>query len=106
MARPSAAALPAIGETARCLPPGGATVVLAASRVGSGISGSSARRRRAGAGVEVVAADDDGRLPLSAAHQLVEEQAGFVALAVAEPADARRQSLKFDALLGHADPAM
>ena len=49
--------------------------------------------------VEVVAADDDGRLDLARAHQLVERQPRLVALAVAEPADARRQPLELHALV-------
>ena len=38
-------------------------------------------------------------------HQLVEHPAGLGALAVAQPADARRQALEGDALAGQADPA-
>src|SRR5439155_7958773 len=59
-----------------------------------------------GAGVEVIASDDDRRLHLLLGDEAVEEQSRLGALAVAEPADARRESLELDALLGHADPAM
>ena len=57
------------------------------------------------AGVEVVAADDDRRRQLAGAHHRVEAQAEPVALAVAEPADARRQALEGDPLAGGLDPA-
>src|SRR5690242_5974794 len=53
----------------------------------------------------MVAPDDDGRLDLAAPHQFVEGQPGLIALAIAEPADARGQSLEVDALLRHANPA-
>ena len=62
-------------------------------------------RRRDRARVEVVAADHDRRRQLAAAHHLVEAQAEPVALAVAEPADARRQALEGDPLAGQLDPA-
>ena len=55
--------------------------------------------------VEVVAADDDRRADLARGDQLVEAQAGLGALAVAQPADARRQALERHALLRHRDPA-
>src|ERR1041385_3497202 len=64
--------------------------------------GEAARR----AGVGVVAPDDDRRLHLLLRDEAVEEQPGLVALAVAEPADARGEALELDALLGHADPAV
>ena len=51
-------------------------------------------RRGDRAAVEMVAADDDRRLHPAARHQLVEHRAGAGALAVAEPADARRQPLE------------
>ena len=54
----------------------------------------------------MVAADDDGRLELAGAHHLVEGQSGAVALAQADPADARRQALEGDALAGHVEPAV
>src|SRR5690606_9865370 len=57
------------------------------------------------AGVEVVAADHDGRLQLAPAHHVVEEQSRPVALAVAEPADARRQPLEREALHALGEPA-
>ena len=61
-------------------------------------------RRRDRAAVEVVAADHDRRLQLTGAHHLVELQPGQVALAVPQPADARRQSLELHALPRHGDP--
>ena len=57
------------------------------------------------AGVEVVAPDDDRRAQLAAGHHLVEAQPGAVALAVAEPADARGQPLELHALARQRDPA-
>ena len=61
--------------------------------------------RRDRARVEVVAADHDRRLELAAAHHLVEAQPEPVALAVAEPADPRRQSLEGDPLARLRHPA-
>ena len=46
-----------------------------------------------------------GALTSPLRDQLVEAHAGPGALAVAQPADARRQALERHALLGHADPA-
>ena len=43
---------------------------------------------------------------LAVLHHLVEGQAGAVALAQADPADARRQALEGDALAGHVEPAV
>jgi hypothetical protein len=63
-------------------------------------------RRGNRSGVEVVAPDHDRRRELSAAHHLVEAQPEPVALAVAEPADARRQALEGDPLRRHRDPAV
>ena len=53
----------------------------------------------------MVAADDNRRLDGAGAHQLVQLQAEPRAVALAEPADARRQSLKLHALAGQPDPA-
>ena len=53
----------------------------------------------------MVAADDDGGLYRAAGHQFVEAQSGQVALAIPQPADARRETLEVDALLSHANPA-
>ncbi len=63
-------------------------------------------RRGDGAGVQVVAPDHDRRRDLAAAHELVEAQPGAVAVAVADPADARRQPLEGDALAGLVEPAL
>ena len=57
------------------------------------------------AGVQVVAPDHDRRRQLARGHHLVEAQAQPRALAVPEPADARRQPLEGDALAGRGDPA-
>src|SRR5687767_6280463 len=54
----------------------------------------------------MVATDHDRRADLLLRYEPIEEQSRFVALTVAEPADPGGQSLKLDALLGHADPAM
>jgi hypothetical protein len=51
-------------------------------------------RRRHRTGVEVIAADDDRRLDAVLANQLIQFQPEPRAIAVAEPADARRQPLK------------
>jgi len=53
----------------------------------------------------VIATDDQRRLHLAGANQLVERQADLGAIAVAEPADARRQPLELDALAGELEPA-
>jgi hypothetical protein len=54
----------------------------------------------------VVAPDHDRRADLARAHELVEAQPGPVALAVAEPADARRQALVGDARARQLEPAL
>src|SRR6185437_16178893 len=59
-----------------------------------------------GTGVEVIASDDDGRFQAAVADHFVEEQASAVALSVAEPADARRQSLEGDLVGSVREPAM
>src|SRR5260370_17640983 len=46
-----------------------------------------------------------GCLDFAFRHQVVERQAKLVALAVAQPANSRRQTLEFDALLRQLDPA-
>ena len=51
-------------------------------------------RRGDGAGVEVVAADDDGRRDLAARHESLKRRPASRALAVAQPADARGQALE------------
>ena len=64
-----------------------------------------AKRRRNGAGIEVVAANDDRRFDLAALHQLVHSDAELGAFAVAEPADSGGQSLKMNSLLRQFHPA-
>src|SRR5579864_5001851 len=53
----------------------------------------------------MVASNNDGRFQFAARDQIVERKAEFVAFAVAEPADARGQTLKMNALLRELDPA-
>ena len=53
----------------------------------------------------MVATDDDGRTHFAGCDELVEREPRLRSLAVAEPADARRQALVRDARLGHLDPA-
>src|SRR5260370_20689663 len=53
----------------------------------------------------MVAADHDRRLEPPLAHELVEAEPEARALAVAEPEDARRQSLERDALARQTYPA-
>src|SRR5256886_13291680 len=52
----------------------------------------------------MVAPDHNGGFHDALAHQLVEGQPRFVALAVAQPADARGQPLETDFLAGQRDP--
>ena len=54
----------------------------------------------------MVAPDHDRCLEFAAAHHGVEGQAGQVALAQADPADACRQALEADALARHIEPAV
>ena len=63
-------------------------------------------RRRDAAGVQMIAADDDRRLELARPYHLVEREAGEMALAQPQPADARGQALERDALARHPEPAM
>src|SRR5260370_41532126 len=53
----------------------------------------------------MVSADDDRRLDGATSDELVEAQAGAGTLAVAEPADARRQPLELHLLARRSDPA-
>src|SRR5688500_428269 len=54
----------------------------------------------------MIAADDDRGGDFAAPNHLVEPEAEAVALAEADPADARRQALESDALARHVEPAM
>ena len=63
-------------------------------------------RRGDRAGVEVIAADHDGRLDLAGPDELVDREPGAGAIAVAEPADPRRQALEGDALGRQLEPAL
>src|SRR5450759_112189 len=53
----------------------------------------------------MIAADDDRRLDGARPHELVEPPAGARSFAIPEPADAGRQALVLDMLLGRLDPA-
>src|SRR5262245_52120140 len=53
----------------------------------------------------MIAPDHDRRADLATPYQFVEGQPGPVALAVAQPADTRRQPLVGDLGLGFGDPA-
>ena len=57
------------------------------------------------AGVQMIAADDDGRFDLAATHVVVHRESELGALAITEPADARGQALEVDAVLRQAHPA-
>src|ERR1051326_1534284 len=77
------------------------------NRIGTIFHGFSlAEGRGDGAAIEVVAAHHDGRFDLAALYQIVDGEAELGALAVAEPADARGQSLEMDTLPGEVDPAL
>ena len=54
----------------------------------------------------MIAADHDRRADLAALDGVVEREPGLGAIAVAEPADARRQTLERDAFAGEANPAL
>ncbi len=56
-------------------------------------------------GVEMIATDHDRRSHRSGAHQFVEGEPSFGAIAEAKPADSRRQALKRDALPSETNPA-
>src|SRR5260221_6403637 len=53
----------------------------------------------------MVAANHNGRLELAFLDQIVHGQTELCALSIAQPADARRQTLKLDALARQVDPA-
>src|ERR1044071_4183770 len=52
----------------------------------------------------MIAPDDDGRGQLAPLHEVVQRDAEAGTLALSEPADARGQSLKLDALARERDP--
>src|SRR5438270_6726676 len=54
----------------------------------------------------MVAPDHDWRLDLAFLDQIIHGQPELRALAIAQPADARRQSLELDALARQIDPAI
>ena len=57
-------------------------------------------------GVEVIAADHDGRRDAAGADELVDREARPGTVAVAEPADPGRQALERDLLGRHREPAL
>ncbi len=63
-------------------------------------------RRGDAAAVEMIAADHDRRLQLTARDHRIERQADPVAVAQTDPADPRRQPLKRDPLMRHVEPAV
>src|SRR6202042_1853173 len=63
-------------------------------------------RARDRARIQVIAANDDGGGKLPRGHHLVECETEAMALTQTHPADPRRQSLKFDALARHVEPAV
>src|SRR5260370_1183994 len=65
-----------------------------------------AKRRGHGSAVEMISSNDDWSLDLAPLHQVVDGEAKLRALAVSQPADARRQTLKVDAFAGQVDPAI
>src|SRR6185437_6525530 len=64
-----------------------------------------AEGRGDGAAIEMIASHHDGSLQSSLLHHIIHGEAELRALAVAQPADARGQSLKLDPLAGEVDPA-
>src|SRR5881394_2625276 len=54
----------------------------------------------------MIAADHNRRFHFSFSDESIEQQSRTMTFTVSEPADARRQSLKLDALLRHTNPAM
>ena len=79
--------------------PVGDRVGAVAHRLGLAVGGGDR------AGVEVVAADHDRRRDCARADELVDREARPGAVAVAEPADPRRQPLEGDALGSELQPA-
>jgi hypothetical protein len=53
----------------------------------------------------VIAADHDRSFQLAGCDHLIQHQSRLRTFAVTEPADARRQALKLDLLLGHRQPS-
>ena len=62
-------------------------------------------RRGDRSGVKMVAANHDRRRNFAGTHQLVHRQTQLRPLAVAQPADASRQTLEVNALASQLDPA-
>src|SRR5438552_2249065 len=53
----------------------------------------------------MIAADDDGRFDLATLNQIIHGDAKLSAIAIAQPANARRQTLEMDSLLCQFQPA-
>jgi len=66
---------------------------------------SVSRKGEATEPASMIAADHNRRLQLATTHQPVDGDAEFGALAVAQPANTRRQPLKLDAFLRQRQPA-
>ena len=54
----------------------------------------------------MITADDDGSFHPAVGDHAIEQQAGLVAFAESEPADARGQALEGHAFAGHLQPAV
>src|SRR5207253_4401167 len=61
-------------------------------------------RRSDGTGIEVIAPDHDRAFDFPCTHTVIDRETELSALAVPEPADARGQALKVNALLGQTHP--
>src|SRR6266851_4871023 len=57
-----------------------------------------AKRRSHRSGIQMIAANRDRSFQIATANQFVDSFAHLCAFAIAEPADARRQSLKLDSI--------
>src|SRR5208282_2920388 len=55
--------------------------------------------------IQVIASNNDGSLGRTLLHQIINRQPEARALAISQPADTRRQSLKLDALASQFNPA-
>ena len=101
---------PAVVERDPCRPGGSVQERVQDRPVGDGIRAvrhalGLAERRRDRAGVEVVAPDDHRCADVPALHEVVQGAPEPGALALPQPADARGEALKRDALLREPDPA-
>src|SRR5678816_859352 len=65
-----------------------------------------AKRRRHRSRVKMIAPDRDRRLEIAALHEIVDCLTHLGTLAITEPADTRRQSLKVNAIARQTQPAI